>query len=598
LQQAIATSHCYAQEGYSWRRCGEKKFYHAFFADTNIHLYCAKQNSLSGLFRRYKLQYIFAFITLIYIFFRWITFKGFNGTDDLHYAMLASDMLKGNYSPFNVNDIFAGRVLLISFQAFIYFIGGVNVFTTQAGTLLATVLCCYLTVFKLIPNTNNNNIIGASALFYFNPVLSESNFTVMPDVYVMLAGIIVLLLWKKILKERNKARKTWKGILIGVIVFAGMFLKETALIYIPFLFCVAFIDRRDSNLQVGFISILTFCLLVFFAGCIYYHYTNDFFFRVRQIQNSDYPSPCNYNFLPTSELVRRLTYGEWIEFIIRSFYPVILSLLMLLLSILFTRRSKILKEKNTQYFIILTILTLYFPFSLNGYQPLCFEVRHFLFLLPFSVSVTICFLENAWNNKRILWLFIASSFILLGLCITNTGEKWYWMMYGFLLLYFAAQKFLSRDGLLYKLRYVAFASTLLIYMPYHLFFTNSNWFKNIQWLSEKLSGNYFYFPEHDNMQQWKLIHGFESSFHSYNLEKKSFKVFTPYYEQPDTASFHPGWFIVNQKYTVRSDNFLQIVNNLNQQHFFVKQISCGDVDAFYIDTSVKLNYIRKIIEKD
>jgi hypothetical protein len=88
---------------------------------------------LSRSFTKYKSQYIFVTITFIYVLSRVITFKGFNGTDDLHYAMLAVNMLHGNYNPFAVNDIFAGRILLIGSQALIYFAGGINIYTTQLG---------------------------------------------------------------------------------------------------------------------------------------------------------------------------------------------------------------------------------------------------------------------------------------------------------------------------------------------------------------------------------------------------------------------------------------------------------------------------------
>ena len=482
--------------------------------------------------------------------------------------MLAVNMLHGNYNPFAVNDIFAGRILLITFQALIYFLGGINIYTTQLGTMIITVLCCYLTVFKFVKNYSSNTVIIASALFYFNPVLSEANLGVMPDVYVMLAGIIVLLLWKKILKEQTQRRIILNSVLIGTTVFAAMFFKENALIFIPFLFCIAFLNKKNNSLKAGLISILTFCFLIFLSGCMYYYFTGDFFFRVHQIKTADYPNPCNYNAVLGNELTTRLTYGVWRDFIVESFYPVILALVMIFLRILFDKKYSITKDQWATYFIILVILGLYFPFSLSGYQPLCFKARHFLFLLPLGVTISTSFFEDAWNNKRALWLFIIASAILLAVCIISTGEKWYWMMYGFLFIYFIAQKLLPRNSFLYKLRHIMFAAILWIYMPYHLFFINSDWFKNIQSLTKKLDGYFFYFPEHDNMMHWKLLHGFDSSFHSYNLEKEPFKVFAPYYEKLNT--FHAGWFIVNKKYTTRSSEFLNKVDSLKQIRLFFK----------------------------
>jgi hypothetical protein len=510
--------------------------------------------------------------------------------------MLAANMLQGRYNPFAVNDIFSGRILLISFQALIYFLGGINVYTTQFGTMIVTVLCCYLTVFKLIEIKSNGGVIVASSLFYFNPVLSEANLGAMPDVYVMLAGIVILLLWKKILKEQNRQRIILNSILIGLIVFAAMFFKENALIFIPFLFCVALLNNKNEGLRAGLISILTFCFLIFLSGCLYYYFTGDFFFRVQQIKTADYPNPCNYNVVAGNELTARLTYGVWRDFIVESFYPVILASVMIVWRILFDKNYSIRKDPWTICFIILVILGLYFPFSLSGYQPLCFKARHFLFLLPLGVTTSTSFLENAWNNKRILLFFILASAILLAVCIISTGEKWYWMMYGFLFIYFIVQKTSGKNFLLYKLRYIMFAAILWIYMPYHLFFINSDWFKNIQSLTKKLDGYFFYFPEHDNMMHWKLLHGFDSSFHSYNLEKEPFKVFVPYYEKPD--SFHPGWFIVNKKYTTTSPEFLNKVDSLKHIGYFSKQISVGDVSALFISNDSQLSYLKTIIAED
>jgi hypothetical protein len=510
--------------------------------------------------------------------------------------MLAVNMLHNNYNPFAVNDIFAGRILLIGSQALIYFAGGINIHTTQLGTLIITVFCCYLTVFKLIQNCDSNTVIIASALFYFNPVLSEASLGVMPDVYVMLAGIIVLLLWKKILKEQTQRRIILNSILIGTTVFAAMFFKENALIFIPFLLCIAFLNKKNYSLKAGLISILTFYFLIFLSGCMYYYFTGDFFFRVRQIKTADYPNPCNYNGVSGNELITRLTYGVWRDFIVESFYPVILASVMIVLKILFDKKYSIGKDQRAIYFIILVMLSLYFPFSLSGYQPLCFKARHFLFLLPLGVTISTSFFEDAWNKKRELWLFIISSSILLAVCILSTGEKWYWMMYGFLFMYFIAQKLSPRNSFLHKLRYMMFATILWIYMPYRLFFMNGDWFKNTQSLTKKLDGYFFYFPEHDNMMHWKLLHSFDSSFHSYNLEKEPFKVFAPYYEKLN--AFHPGWFIVNKKYTTRSSEFLNKVDALKHTGYFSKQISIGDVDAFLISRPSQLSYAKTIIAED
>ena len=47
-----------------------------------------------------------------------------------------------------------------------------------------------------------------------------------------------------------------------------MFFKENALIFIPFLFCIVFLNKKNNSLKAGLISILTFCFLIFLSGCM------------------------------------------------------------------------------------------------------------------------------------------------------------------------------------------------------------------------------------------------------------------------------------------------------------------------------------------
>ena len=256
---------------------------------------------------RYNQFFLFIFITCIYLVSKYITFKGFKGTDDLHYAMLAKNLLDGTYTPFGSSDIYSGRILLILTQASIYLAGGVNLFTTQLGTLTATILSCYLVVFKLLPVRSFGKIMIATALFYFNPILSESNLATLPDVYVMLAGIFIYLLWRNIDTGKSKKVIFSIGILIGLIAFAAMFYKENALVYIPFIICASLYRSNKNKLVAGGIAAAIFLSGIIVTGFIYYSYTGNFFFRVDQIKNSAYPHPCNYSSFFEKDMIIRLT---------------------------------------------------------------------------------------------------------------------------------------------------------------------------------------------------------------------------------------------------------------------------------------------------
>jgi hypothetical protein len=284
----------------------------------------------------------------------------------------------------------------------------------------------------------------------------------------------------------------------------------------------------------------------------------------------------------------------WVQFIIESFYAVILAAIVILFRLFFDKNFKLNKHKMVLAFTILFLLGLYFPFSLHGYQPLCSRPRHFIFLLPPGVIICVNFLNEAWKNKKLMWFFIFASVIMLIICLLDSVEKWYWMIYGLLLIYFIVQKY-NPFSFIYKARYLLFGSILWLYMPYRLFFMNSNWFQNMQHISTELKGNYFYFPDHDNMMHWKMLHGFSNKTHSISLENNPFKIFEPYYDKPDTANFEAGWLIVNNAYLQNGKKFLEKINSLTRQNFFANKMRVGDISAYFIDKPEKLFFIKKIV---
>ena len=93
-------------------------------------------------------------------------------------------------------------------------------------------------------------------------------------------------------------------------------------------------------------------------------------------------------------------------------------------------------------------------------------------------------------------------------------------MYGLLLAYFSVSYFISA-GFLAKIKYAAFAAILMLYMLYPVFFIKNNWFNNMQVIAKQTTGNVWYFPEHDNMMHFQLLHQFKDDHHYYSLEKTS-----------------------------------------------------------------------------
>lgn len=545
---------------------------------------------------KYKCFFLFLTISLVYIITRIIIFKGFDGTDDLHYAMLASRMLKGTYSPFVEGDIFSGRVLLIAWQALVYRLAGISVFTTHATTMFAVLLSCYLTVFKLLRANNITLVLVSTALFYFNPVLTNATKGVFPDIYVVLAGISVVILFRQSLQQVQPKRNLLNGIYIGLIIAACLFFKETIIVFFVLIACLTFIykSRQAVITCMGMMVTLAIC-----GGLIalwYYHYTGDALFRLTQVQNSNYYNPCSYDILPASYIISRLTYGPWQEFIADGFYPVVFTAAFILYS--FTRRNPLalFKDPYIKMFVILLLTGLYFPFSLKGYQPLCGDIRHFLFLLPFGVCACAGYITtDIEQGKTTKWL--AVSVMMLGLCVLSTPDKWQWMLWCFFIVYFLLQKFI-RNSIFIRQKLVVFALLLWLCMPYYLFYRNSNWFADMQQLNKQLTGNRYYFADHDNMAHWRLLHRFDDTVHCYNLDAAPFKIFQLYYEKPDSTNFQPGWFLVNTKYTEHSDGFIHSIDSLQHTNYFSRVLTKGDMRAMYIQQPPQLSLVKNIVAND
>ena len=536
----------------------------------------------------------FSGLTLLFLCATWITFKGFNGGDDVHYAMLSAKVLKHSFNPFEPNDIFAGRVALVYLQAFIYKLGGINAFTTSVGSVIAAVICCYLTIFKFGRFTKWQQVLAGTALFYFNPVLRECTVGVMPDIYVLLTGIGVLLLLQRVRDALSNRRILLDSALTGVLIFGGMFFKENALVFLPFALLILLTGKNKRAVSAALTISATFLLSVLLAGLIYYHFTGDFFFRALQIRNSAYLNPCDYSSMPLSDLVVRLTYGVWMEFIKESFYPVILGGLVVFIGIFFTRSISIQKNQAIKTFVLLFLIALYFPFSLKGYQPLCFVARHFLFLLAPAVVVLVALFETAKSDRPLQHVFIAASSVIWVVCIVTVPTKWYWCMYFLLLVFFILQRLspMVRNS---RRSPILFATILCCYLPAPLFYTTSNWWDDMVVVSRSTAGGCYYFPTHESLVQYKLLYGFRSDLHFYSLEPNPFKIYKLYYDQVDPNTFEPGWLIIKRKYTTLPQSFFTTIDSLETRRFFRNRLSHGDVEALFVDSPGKLSQLRSIV---
>jgi len=535
----------------------------------------------------------FTLITIFYLFTRWLIFNGFNGTDDLHYAFLAASAVKHQYNAFLPNEILSGRILLITFQSIIYRVAGINTITTQLGTLFVTVLSCWLTVFKILKYHDPIPVIVASSLFYFNPVLTNASIGIMPDPYIMLVGICVVLILKNIILKTPGKFKQTSAFFLGQLIGLSLLIKEISILFLPFCFIFFLIYRQERYVRLILWMFFGFATIVLIAGSFYYTTTGDVFFKIHQINNSNFPNSCS-DLIGGKALLARMTYKVWQAFFVQGFYPAIIAFAILIVQ-LFQKRKLFQKAHfDTIAFIVLLMLGLYFPFSLMQYKPVCAESRHFLFLLPWAVVVVMKFLYpkilSSQKKYTMFWIFV---FLLIA-SVFSTYNKWQWMIYLLLTVIFLFEPLMKNGSALFS---ICFSLIMWLSLTENFFLRNNSWWKEMQTLNNMLPVGNFYFADDDNLMHWELLRKFNLTDNTvFNLKSNPIKAFAYYYPKLEDHSFKPGWFILNKYYTVLPQKFSQSLDSLKGIKLFSRTIQFPHVEGLYIENVKQLNIIRNLAE--
>lgn len=544
---------------------------------------------------KYKPFITFSTVTLLFVVSQWVLFNGYNGADDLHYAMLSAKMLKGQYNPFEPNDIYSGRILLISIQAFIYKIFGISVLTTSAGTIVATIIACYLTVFLFLHQRGSSSVFILCSFFYFSPVLTRSIKGIMPDAYVMLAGILILLILKRSLKTGiSPGYKKTLQLFAGFMIAISLLLKETALVFLPFSIIFYLLESRKNWILNSLAVVLSFTIMISLLGIMYYYATGNFFFKIYQIKNSEYENACNFSNQPYSLLLKRMTVGAWERFIISGFYPLILGFIASISVFIEKKKTDLVSINNIWYFLAILILGLYFPFSLKGYQPLCDDPRQFLFLIPFCTIAFSSFINTELFSKDKKIFFSVSLFILLLVCVLTTLNKWQWMIYSFMLIasfiFFFVQ--FSAKKMFFSLSIILFFSAFE-----RLFFLQNTWFQQMKTVNNIVKANHYYFINQDDMMHWKLLHNFnEENIQYHSLQNNVFKIFQLYHDTLDKTKFQPGWLILNKKLNSTPKELIRNINSSEYCQYYSKKIGEKDIYALLLSKPEQLKLIQALMK--
>ena len=555
-----------------------------------------------------SLLLIFCCVTFIMLATRYAGFYTFRGSDDLHYAFLSSKVLNGNYDMFFAQDIYAGRSVIVLYQALWFKLFGINNFTMCMPSLSVLITLAYVVCFKCGLQKNIRTIILAGSLIYFNPVVTRTTLGNLPDVYIALIALLVFLFIKKSTATLSSKQGVSSGIAAGLLLIAGLFVKETIVLIYAGTAVTLFYYRK--NLSRHFIITLAAIVCAGIAAYLFFYYANtgNAFFRFVQIKNAAFFNSCSYGCLPGADFLKRLTITIPLQAVVSSAWP----LLLVVPAFAIYRRQKNIDTGFWKVaFLSLLILALYFPFSIAPYIPLCHDMRQFFFLFPFAAVFFVMGFGNAeLTEKQTKTINISGSIVFVSatlLCLFLTPyNKWSILCGGLLAFVFIVSIFSKRKiqdvGLYLALPFVMWLST-----AYTVFKKPHQAYPDLKNMQHKVNQHAKFYPEtyyflsNDTKTHVALINRFDTAERFIDLDtiQKQFKPFIAY--QPKnllngTDSIQKGWLIVSEPYLENMTAAqIQSIRILLAQQPYVYKIN--QTSAYWIGSGEILKKIMNIVNQ-
>ncbi|MBL7702035.1 MAG: hypothetical protein JNM14_07275 [Ferruginibacter sp.] len=548
----------------------------------------------------------FCSVTILMLAARYFSFYGFKGSDDLHYAFLSNHVLNGRYDMFFAQDIYAGRAVPVLYQALWFRLLGINDFTVCLPSLSVLILLAYVVCFKCGLQKNIRTVFLASSLIYFNPVVTRTTLGNLPDVYIALTALLVFLLIKKNVEQISLKQKMVSGTIAGILLTAGLFVKESiVLIYAALPFVLFFFRKKLSRY---FITALAITVCMGGAGYLFFYYINtgDAFFHLVQIKNAAYFNTCSYQCLPQAEMIKRLTVTVPLAAVLSGAYP------LLFLTAAFCSKSQG-ADPFTRYwkitFISLLVLAMYFPFSIFPYVPLCHDMRQFFFLFPFTAILFAGFLhQHMEDDKHVKAISITGSIVfalVTGLCsFYMPYNKWAVLCNALLALGFFINIFLKKK-MRYFFFYGAIPLILFIGIAYPVYKKPHDGYNGLKSLHKKINGqtNFsskaYYFLNNDTKTHYSLIDQFDTVklFVNFDTVQRGFKPFRAYQQQDAFKNLQPGWLIVSDAYPENiSAPAIHAVKQLLAGKFY--SITVNKTTAYYLTSADAAEKILHLINSN
>ena len=202
--------------------------------------------------RRTGSYLILLIFVIILILYHLLAYIGHFGYDDLHYAELAADLLKGQV---NFEDHYVYRFPVILFTALFYLIFGISDLSSSLPALVISLIILLL-VFNMLKEHGPKVLFTGLALCTLSNWFLYYSDKLMPDIYVALSVIWALVIIHNFKFRGDGKNEALYGFLLALALFFGFISKGTIVLVLPLLVFLILKDLIYKNRPVSFKPII------------------------------------------------------------------------------------------------------------------------------------------------------------------------------------------------------------------------------------------------------------------------------------------------------------------------------------------------------
>jgi 4-amino-4-deoxy-L-arabinose transferase-like glycosyltransferase len=351
--------------------------------------------------------YLFLVFALIIVLHHFFAYFGHYGYDDMQYAEIAANLLRGE---FDYDHSFSYRSTIVFFTALSYLLFGINDFASALPSLIISISILFVVYEVLKKYGSLQTIAGLSATVFIHIFLFYSD-KLMSDIYV---ALFLLLAVYCIDRYRfGKKEKVLKyAFLFPLSLLLAFLSKETAVLFLPLPLVLFIIDLyRKRKVKFWVYSFIFGAGILVIYLVLLWIITGDPLrrFEVLAQFNQFQTYAYSYDSQPLMILLKRLFYDLFARFISEG----IMVLYILILPFFFTKDFKELFRINNSFSLwavsslVLLLSVNFMTISPFSYHPVPTDPRHSLFIIPIAaIAASFVFKDFLYEKRYKYPLFI------------------------------------------------------------------------------------------------------------------------------------------------------------------------------------------------